>query len=697
VANQAIALQSRAPQSNFLGPAIQQGAQMVNMMRQREAADLQAAATNQQLEIARAREAREALAAQQESAHDLKIRPLQISAAEATALKGQLENNLAFITLVNNEIKNAKTPEAVIGAAAELKRRYPTQGQYIDRALAGMQTDPAGFEIWRMQSVSQSRDAKDQMANIDIKLGEDGIYYMIEYSPGKKPAAFEIPTHKLDEPQGAQGAQGASARPMAAPAPNPMAPAPNPIATPANARASAPASPMAAAPMPGPNTNPVGGAPLNIQSGNMFQPASMTAGPQMGGAQPNLRDIVNQAMSSGQISGSNLQLMRDAAGPDKSAQLDQLLKTNNIQIVPDAQTDMRSAMLRGGEAEDMLQQTQSREGYTATGQPLRGKPPMQGVYPGSALVPLPRVAAEARAGRETPGEVYAKEMARNRAERDALKSAGPKPLTPVQEAKLRENIGKDYKSAQATLDKMLAPDSGVVAAVTAVRNLSESQKQSITGISSYMPALLPEARSAETALKNLMGKATSLGKSEAALSGAIGNMAIAEWRIVRDLIATLDVAEMEPADLDNQLDIIEATAKRAAQTTRDAYENQYFEEFARYPNRFVLKDPEKIDVTPGKKVESALPRVRTDADFNRLKPGTTFIDAKGERRVKPAQRVQYTPQQMAAVRSIQGGPRGAGGTQTNPTMVMNAQQYARLPIGTWYIDEDGVLDQKGRK
>jgi hypothetical protein len=688
MANQAIALQARAPQTNILGPALQQGAQMVNMMRQQESLDRQTAATNQQMEIARAKEAREALAAQQESAHNLKIRPLEISTAEFANLKAQLQSNLEFITLVNTEIKNAKTPEAVIGAAAELKRRYPTQGQYIDRALAGMRTDPAGFETWRMESVFQSQDAKDQMAKTDIKQGEDGRYYMVEYGPRVKPSASEIQQFNLAP----QGAQGASARPMAAPA-NPMA------AAPANAMAPAPApaSPMAAAPMPGPNTNPVGGAPLNIQSGNMFQPASMTAGPQMGGAQPNLRDIVNQAMSSGQISGSNLQLMRDAAGPDKSAQLDQMLRANNIQIVPDAQTGMRSAMLRGGEAEDMLQQTQSREGYVATGQPLRGKPPMQGVYPGSALVPLPRVAAEARAGRETPGEVYAKEMARNRAERDALKSAGPKPLTPVQEAKLRENIGKDYKSAQATLDKMLAPDSGVVAAVTAVRNLSESQKQSITGISSYMPALLPEARSAETALKNLMGKATSLGKSEAALSGAIGNMAIAEWRIVRDLIATLDVAEMEPADLDNQLDIIEATAKRAAQTTRDAYENQYFEEFARYPNRFVLKDPEKIDVTPGKKVESALPRVRTDADFNRLKPGTTFIDAKGERRVKPAQRVQYTPQQMAAVRSIQGGPRGAGGTQTNPTMVMNAQQYARLPVGTWYIDEDGVLDQKGRK
>ena len=675
MANQAIALQARAPQGNILGPALQQGAQMVNMMRQQEAAERQAAATNQQLEIARAREDREAIAAQEERAHDLKIRPLQISAAEFANLNAQLQNNREFIALVNNEIKNAKTPEAVIGAAAELKRRYPTQGQYIDRALAGMQTDPVGFETWRMQSVFQSQDAKDQMAKTDLKQGEDGKYYMVEYGPRVKPAALEIPTYKLEP----QGAQGASARPMAAPAP-------------ANAMAAPAPNPMAAAPMPGPNTNPVGGAPLNIQSGNMFKPASMTAGPQMGGAQPNLSDIVNEAMSSGQISGSNLQLMRDAAGPDKSAQLDQLLRANNIQIVPDG---ISSAMLRGGEAEDMLQQTQSREGYTATGQPFQGKPPMQGVMPGSALVPLPRVAAEARAGRETPGEVYAKEMARNRAERDALKSAGPKPLTPVQEAKLRENITKDYNAAQATTDMMLAPDTGLVKIVDDVRQLSERQKVRLTGYSSLLPPLLADEKAAKSAYENLDGKVTAMGLAVARLSGSIGSIANQEWNILKNLVANLDLKTMGPDELDKQLNLIEAQARRTAQTTRDAYENQYFEEFARYPGRFDLKEPEKMFVTPGRPRESALPRVRTDADFNRLKPGTTFIDAKGERRVKPAQRVQYTPQQMAVVRSIQGGPRGAGGTQTNPTMIMNGQQYDRLPKGAWYIAENGYFAQKG--
>jgi hypothetical protein len=60
MANQAIALQARAPQGNFLAPAIQQGAQMINMMSQQRAAERQAAIAQQTMEIQRAAEAREA-------------------------------------------------------------------------------------------------------------------------------------------------------------------------------------------------------------------------------------------------------------------------------------------------------------------------------------------------------------------------------------------------------------------------------------------------------------------------------------------------------------------------------------------------------------------------------------------------------------------------------------------------------------
>jgi hypothetical protein len=574
VANQAIALQARAPQSNFLGPAIQQGAQMVNMMRQREAADLQAAATNQQLEIARARETREALAAQQESAHNLKIRPLEISTAEFANLKAQLQSNLEFITLVNNEIKNAKTPEAVIGAAAELKRRYPTQGQYIDRAVAGMKTDPVGFETWRMQSVFQSQDAKDQMAKTDIKQGEDGRYYMVEYGPRVKPSAFEIPTYKLDEPQ---GAQGASARPMAAPA-NPIA------AAPANAMAPAPApaNPMAAAPMPGPNTNPVGGAPLNIQSGNMFQPASMTAGPQMGGAQPNLSDIVNEAMSSRQISQSNLQMIRDVAGPDKDAQLIQLLKAENIQIVPDAQTGMRSAMLRGGEAEDMLQQTQSREGYTATGQPFRGKPPMQGPYPGSALVPPSVLAAQAGAEARARGDVE-RSLRKTPAEIQTEAEATARGAASVKRPK---ETAQAYSAMAATLAKY---DQTIRLAET-LRD-SKGLDGIVGNIEGNIPAPVLSLTSQEKA--NALAKYDSLLatagfrelqqlRDASETGGALGNVSNAENTLTQNAAFTTSRTQSKP-EFVKSLNIYIDELKGSQQRLKDAYKREYGTTFSVRP------------------------------------------------------------------------------------------------------------------
>jgi len=203
----------------------------------------------------------------------------------------------------------------------------------------------------------------------------------------------------------------------------------------------------------------------------------------------------------------------------------------------------------------------------------------------------------------------------------------------VQEAKLRADIAKDYRSAQSTVDMMLDPTSGVVAAVREVRNLSSSQKEAITGLSAYIPSLQPSSRQADTKMGNLLGKATEMGKNLASLSGAIGQMAVQEWNIVRDLIAKLELEGMEPADLDDQLDIIEAQALRAAEVTRRAYEDQYAEEFQRYGNRFRL-----IDSPPRQRTETStearLPRVRTDAQWRALKPGTLYIAPDGQTKRK---------------------------------------------------------------
>jgi hypothetical protein len=422
-----------------------------------------------------------------------------------------------------------------------------------------------------------------------------------------------------------------------------------------------------------PEQRPVYDAPETSVAPRTPTAAAPQTNPMAAGATPNtaaaepgsLGLVVSSALETGVMSKSDYDKIISIAPPESRAKIAAWVQQNNIQVTPntpgvtdnqmrgapadfevspmsyDGQTpESQFAVYRG---EPMQSQTAGLRGappmeqtlaQTRTSTPLQMRNPNVSPLPGSSQVPLGRVAAEARAGRETAQEVYDKELARARAAREAAKEAGPKPLTPVQEAKLRDNIAKDYKSARSTISMMLDPVAGVVATVDKVRKLSPSQKEAITGLSGYLPSLTPGSRSADTAIKNLRGKVTEMGKSAAALTGAIGQMAVQEWRIVSDMIASLDIEGMEPADLDNQLDIIEAQARRAAEVTRDAYENQYVEEFARYPGRFQLPTSSG---TPVKRqtAESRLPRVRNNADYNKLKPGAIFIDPNGERRRKP--------------------------------------------------------------
>jgi len=99
MANQAIALQARAPQGNFLAPAIQQGAQFINMMSQQRAAERQAAVQQQTMEIQRAAEARAARGETRQIATDeqarAKERVAQVGAGLVGLLRDSSDANLA--------------------------------------------------------------------------------------------------------------------------------------------------------------------------------------------------------------------------------------------------------------------------------------------------------------------------------------------------------------------------------------------------------------------------------------------------------------------------------------------------------------------------------------------------------------------------------------------------------------------------
>ena len=110
--------------------------------------------------------------------------------------------------------------------------------------------------------------------------------------------------------------------------------------------------------------------------------------------------------------------------------------------------------------------------------------------------------------------------------------------------------------------------------------------------------LVQAAHAAQAKLDNLAGQVTAMGKAAASLSGALGNMAVQEWKIVQDQIASIDPTRLDAKELNKQLDIIEAKAKAAASRTRDAYRRQYAEEFDRFGDRFKLPEEGTGGKTP---------------------------------------------------------------------------------------------------
>lgn len=155
MANQAIALQARAPQSNILGGAIQQNAQMMNMMSQQRAAERQAAAQQQQMEIARAEEGRKA-----------ELQPLAVSKAGAEATSARVKMVDEFLDLSIAGMSAARNAEDAIKIGDFLKKSFalPELQGVVDQTLSSLPQDPGQFGAWREQTLFQSMEAKDQLA-----------------------------------------------------------------------------------------------------------------------------------------------------------------------------------------------------------------------------------------------------------------------------------------------------------------------------------------------------------------------------------------------------------------------------------------------------------------------------------------------------------------------------------------------------
>jgi hypothetical protein len=378
MANQMIALQARAPQTDFLGNAIQRNAQMMNMMSQQRAAERQAAQAAQQMQLAQAKESREASAAEIEQAGKL----IDLYTKRA----GQTMNAAGYNLLLRDMEKDS--PEIAEAFRANLPP------EKFDRN-----------ELLKM-------------------VGSIGDNFKATYGPletevvfDEKGNAFVSVTGGFSAEKGTQGMYPLTTRQLK----RRPAGAPNSGAAPAMAPSAAPSAGVNARATRGSATTPddlraQGVDPRSIPLGNpLIKPISDTGAPA-----PDLGTIVQTMMDTGVVSQSNLEAMRAAAGPGKDAQLAEILRSNNIRIMPDEQPagGMRSAVYRPGEGDAGMTRVQALEDYEDTGRQFKGKSPMQSPLPGSAQVPLGRVREEAKAQRKTPQEVYEEKRAEKQADTD---------------------------------------------------------------------------------------------------------------------------------------------------------------------------------------------------------------------------------------------------------------------------------------
>jgi hypothetical protein len=138
-----------------LAPAIQQGAQFINMMSQQRAAERQAAAQQQQMEIARAGEAREAALAVPQKAK-----------AESEAGSAKVKYVSDFMDTSALALANVRDPQQAMAVGARLKQLFPEAEfqQSVDETIAYLTEDPSQFNARREESLIRTLDAKDQLA-----------------------------------------------------------------------------------------------------------------------------------------------------------------------------------------------------------------------------------------------------------------------------------------------------------------------------------------------------------------------------------------------------------------------------------------------------------------------------------------------------------------------------------------------------
>lgn len=156
--NQMIALQARNPQLPDPAQRTARLANMMNMARQAETAQLQGERARQEMQYAQAGEAREA---------ELQAPRLAKAQAEATGM--DLKTGAEFNAFVYTALKNADSPDQVVGFAQRIaglpQFQNPLYQGMLSDAVENMPTDPAMFQPWRKASAAKALTAAEELSN----------------------------------------------------------------------------------------------------------------------------------------------------------------------------------------------------------------------------------------------------------------------------------------------------------------------------------------------------------------------------------------------------------------------------------------------------------------------------------------------------------------------------------------------------
>ena len=279
---------------------------------------------------------------------------------------------------------------------------------------------------------------------------------------------------------------------------------------------------------------------------------------------------------------ANITLQADAPSLADSGMGQQQMAANPVQTPQAGFADFRGPAPQSRTADlgnqPMMRNTEAQ--YIPVQPRNREVSPIPGIY----NVSPGQVAATSQAQRPSAKELYDAEAAKIKAARDA----GPAPLTSQQKTKRKTEVATAYTQTQGLINKTYDPREGVIALARKIKMLSADQKEAITGFSNYVPSFRESTREADTLFGNLKGVITAAGKDAAAASGAIGPIAVQEWKIVADQIANLDLANMTPRALDAQMDRIIRQVSNATNLAQQVYDVQFGDDVKEYP-AFKLK------------------------------------------------------------------------------------------------------------